>query len=504
MRGEDCVFPDDAAADRPLFLLRFSGDLSTKAAGTKRLFARRLARNLEDALTSAGLDYRLRVGRYRFYLEVESVGAADLLTRIFGLQSFSVVHRVPWRTLDDLVVAGERGFREAVRGRRFAVRAHRSGNLSLIPFRSADVERDLGRRLLAVAAGVHLDDPEITAHVEVQPGQAFFYDRKIPGPGGLPLGVEGRALSLVSGGFDSAVASWLLCKRGVRLDYLFLNLGGSAHRAGVLRVLDVLARHWSYGTRPRLYEMDFAPVVATIRERVEGRYWQLVLKRLMLEAAAALAARLNVKAVVTGDALGQVSSQTLQNLAVLSPPGDRPLLRPLLGFDKQEIIALARRIGTYPHSAEVDEYCAILPRHPATHASREAVEAQLTRIEPERRAAWFAYASSTDLRSAPKPAAPATPELEEIPSDAVVLDLRSRAAYTAWHVPGALHLDFTAALATYRSLDRSRSYAVYCEVGQKSAHLAELMREAGFRAAPVRGGVERLLKQVPAPDLLGL
>jgi thiamine biosynthesis protein ThiI len=486
--------PPEVAQKKHLLLLRFSGDVSTKADGTKQRFTRRLARNVEDALAASGITYKLERDRFRLYLEVSNPAALDPLHRIFGIQSFSQVHRRECRSLSELVVAGEEIFRDLVREKRFAVRARRGGVVSKIPFRSLEVERELGRVLLSHAAKVDLSHPEVTAYVEVRPGEAYFFSEKLAGQGGLPVGAEGRALALVSGGYDSAVASWLLLKRGVCLDYLSCNLGGRIHREGVLKVMKVIAEQWSYGYRPRLYEVDFFPVVAELKEKTEPRYWQVLLKRQMLRAAARLASYLRVSGIVTGEAVGQVSSQTLQNLAVISQATDFPLLRPLLGFNKNEIIQTAREIGTYAYSAAVDEYCAILPRHPATQASLSAIKSQEAELDDGLIARVVDRRTVTDLRSAPLlPEGKAELEVETITPGAVVLDLRSRSAYRAWHAPGALHLDFFQALTTYRSFDPSQTYVLYCEVGLKSAHLAELLSEAGVRARHVKGGVRSLL-----------
>lgn len=479
------------------YLVRYSGDLSTKADGTKQRFSRRLSSNIEDALSSAGLSFSLRRERFRLYVEAGTPAAHGLLERVFGIQSFSRVERRPCPDLETVVAEGEKIFREDVAGRRFAVRARRGGQVARIPFRSTDVERELGTALLPGSGGVDLTHPEVTVFVEAKPGEAYFFTDKRAGEGGLPLGVGGRALSLVSGGFDSAVASWLMLKRGVRLDYVFFNLGGDAHREGVLRVMKVIADQWSYGYRPRMIEVDFAPVVEELRARAEPRYWQILLKRQMVRAAARTAEKIHAAGLVTGEAVGQVSSQTLENLAVISRATEFPILRPLLGFNKNEIIALSRKIGTQAFSAGVEEYCAILPRHPATHASPKAMAREEARLSPDLLDTLLQGHRSYDLRSRKLPIG-GNRELEvsTIRPGATVLDLRSKSAYRAWHFPGALYMDFDSALKAYRSFDPDRTYVLYCEVGQKSSHLAELLSHAGYSAFHVRRGIRTLLRQV--------
>ena len=483
-------------------LLRISGDVSTKSGGTLDRFSRRLAGNVADALTSSGITHRLEQGRFRFVIDADSPAALDVLVHVFGVQSVSQVESCSWQTFEDVIEQAERFFRERVRGKRFAVRARRTGRTERIPFRSPEIERTLGRALLSYADRVDLSSPEITAYIDVRPGVLYLYEEKLPGRGGLPVGIEGKALSLVSGGFDSGVASWLMLKRGVALDYFFCNLGGDAHRQGVLRVLKVLAEEWSHGTRPRLFEVDFAPVVTELERSITPKYWQIVLKRLMLRAAQRVARRENALGLVTGEAMGQVSSQTLSNLAVISKGLDLPVFRPVIGHNKDEIIALSRDIGTFVGSLGTEEYCAILPRFPATHAEAWRIEAEEAKMDASKVEELLDSVRVTDVRFVELDAGDEGADVERVPDGAIALDLRSRHAYQAWHVPDALHLDFFEALRSYQSFTPDRTYVLYCEVGQKSAHLAELMRRAGFRAHHIRGGIRTLLSQYREADLL--
>ncbi|HEY0513667.1 MAG TPA: THUMP domain-containing protein [Thermoanaerobaculia bacterium] len=480
-----------------LLILRLSGDFYTKARRTRMRFLRRLTANLEAALKLHGIPFRLEPTWSRLYLETPTPGvAAEVVARVFGVQSVSEVERRSWTALEDLVATGVEIFGEAVRGKSFAVRASRRGKRDQIGFDSAMVERALGRALLDAGAGrVNLSAPEVTAHVELEPGSAHLFFDKVRGHGGLPIGVEGRAIALVSGGFDSAVASWLLSKRGVQLDYVFCNLGGAAHRLGVLKVMKVFAERWSYGYSPRLHEVDLSPLVVELREEVKPQNWQIVLKRLILRAGAAVAHRGGRLALVTGDAIGQVSSQTLQNLAVISQASPAvPVLRPLLGFNKEEILDLARRIGVYELSAAVAEYCDLMPSKPNTRAALDDVLRDEARLDLDLLDRLVDSRHRYDLRRIdPEALSSPVPEVAEVPPGATVIDLRSAAAYRGWHYPGALHLDFPHALAAYRSFARDRAYVLVCEVGLKSAHLAEAMREAGFEAFQLRGGLKGLM-----------
>lgn len=442
-------------------LLRFSGEIATKAKPTRARFEQRLVRNVRDALARAGIAAAVERHRHRIQVVTGDERALAVASRVFGVQSVALVEGHPAEKLD----------------------------------------------ALAESAGVDLERPEATVAIELSEQRAYLCVAERRGPAGLPLGVEGSAVALLSGGFDSAVAAWQMLRRGVHLDYVFCNLGGRVHELGVVRVAQVLGDAWSYGVRPHLHAIDFAPVAAEIRAKTKTRYWQILLKRQFLRAAEAVAQVRHADAIVTGDAVGQVSSQTLSNIAVISQATALPILRPLVGATKDEIIRAAERIGTAPLSAVIDEYCAMVASRPATTSKLGAVEAEEAQLDPavlaraivERRVLDLA---TVDLSVYVDPAL----EVDAIPSNATVIDLRSRAAFAAWHWPGALHLDLDRALAAHPSFARDRRYVVYCEFGLKSAHLAERMRAAGLDAAHFRGGLRALVEhakrsRVQPPEL---
>jgi len=484
---------DDASQ---LVLLRFSGDITIKARGTRFQFVRRLLSNLRDALASEGVTPRIQLSHNRMFVEVPDTAVMPALARVFGVQSLSLVERRVPTQLAAIVEAGVECFRERVVGKRFAVRARRVGDRSQIGVSAHDVELELGAALLPFAAGVDLGQPELTVGVELLERETYLFSERVASLGGLPLGVEGRAVALFSGGFDSAVAAWYLLKRGVALDYVFCNLGGETHLQGVLRVARILACRWSYGDRPAFHVVDFSPVVADLQAKTAKRFWQVLLKRLLLRAAERIALMGRAVAIVTGDAVGQVSSQTLQNLAVISRATREPILRPLVGFNKEEIIAVAEKIGTFELSKVVGEYCDLVARRPATSAALAAVEAEEARLDPAVLERAVAERKVHDLRALEESQL-GFPELEieRIPPHAIVIDLSPRDSYQSWHWEGALRLDFQQALQAYPSFDPTRSYVIYCEFGLQSAFLAEHMRKAGLSAFHVRGGSRALKRQ---------
>lgn len=473
-----------------LLLVRVAPEIATKSRRTRRRFQERLAANMRDCLGAAGIPAHIEDRWSRLLVETpDPAGAAQHLRTVFGISSLSVVEARCPAVLEQIVRTGEALYRDRVQGRLFAVRARRDGTY---PFGTTEIMVQLGAALDRYG-DVDLDHPDITVSVELRGQDALFYSDRVPGPGGLPLGVEGRAVCLISGGFDSAVAAWLMLKRGVSLEYVFCNLAGDAYERSVVSVAKVLEGRWSHGDRPRLHVVDFGPAVEELRRTVEPRFWQVVLKRLFYRAAESVAAELGAEAIVTGESLGQVSSQTLPNLRAIETTASLPLLRPLVGLDKSEIIARAEAIGTATLSAHVREHCALGRDRPVTRCSPDAAEAQDARMSAEPLAAALAGRRVLDLRAL-RPSDLVRPYLftSDLGGDTVMLDCREAHLYQAWHYPGAVRRDLAELATRFRQLDKSARYVLYCSFGVQSALVAELMQRDGYDAYAFEGGVREL------------
>lgn len=477
------------AADAVRVMLRLSGELSTKSRRTRSRFQKRLVRNLRDALESQGVEARVENAWSRLFVTAPDSGALEPLNRVFGISSFSTLEAECAAELDEIVDVGRRLFADRVKGRRFAVRARRSGRHG---FGSRDVMVRLGAALNP-GATVDLDDPEIEVRVEVRDDRAYLFSERRSGAGGLPIGVEGRAVALLSGGFDSAVAAWMALRRGIEVDYVFCNLGGAAYRRMVLEVAKVLADGWSYGSRPRLHVLDFTDVVEAMRRGARPSYLQVVLKRLMYRAACRVAVQTGAEALITGEAVGQVSSQTLSNLRAIDAASSLPVLRPLIGFDKEEIVARARDIGTYELSSRVREYCQVAPARPVTAATPEAAAAQEAHVDAGPLETALAGREAVDLRALEAgDMIGSSVFVSEIAQEAEVVDTRAPAAYRAWHWPDAVRRDFDELSRGFGELAREKTYVLYCNEGVRSAYLAERMQARGFEAYSFRGGMRAL------------
>ncbi|MCD6321250.1 hypothetical protein J7L84_03280 [Candidatus Bipolaricaulota bacterium] len=241
--------------------------------------------------------------------------------------------------------------------------------------------------------------------------------------------------------------------------------------------------------------MDLRPLMEHLHRSVKPNYWNLILRRLFYRAGELVAEREGYEALVTGEAVGQVSSQTLHNLVVASEAVRIPILRPLLGFDKEEIVRHARVVGTHDISAGVKEYCAVVPRHPVTRAPLERVREEeeklpqdlLEKLVSERRTAGLLELEQEELEVLKW-------QIDEIPKDALVVDVRSPADYKSWHYPGAVNIPLAELPQRATELPKDRPIVLYCPVGYQSLDGVELLRRLGYEAYSFRGGVPSLRK----------
>jgi len=262
-----------------------------------------------------------------------------------------------------------------IEGNTFAVRCKRTGKHD---FTSIEVEREVGGALLARVdnAKVKLKRPDVTVELEISQEKLYVIQRRYRGLGGYPVGSIDPVLSLISGGFDSPVASYMTMKRGMRTHFLFFNLGGRDHEIGVKEVALFLWQKYGSNKRVLFISVPFEEVVAELLLNVQDSQMGVILKRMMLRVADRIAEELQIDALVTGECVAQVSSQTLRNLAVIDQVTQRLVLRPLIATDKQDIISMARDIGTQQFAENMPEYCGVISVNPTTRAKLSKIEAE--------------------------------------------------------------------------------------------------------------------------------
>jgi thiamine biosynthesis protein ThiI len=358
-----------------------SGDVFLKSRRTQKRLIATVRRNIIQALAPVGFDGSLsRIGTHRYALSVHSASTdaiRDAALTVFGVASVDEVHEVTFTSMDELATTVVPRVSDRVRDRTFAVRVKRRGTHD---WSSMDLARSIGALLVKQGGSVDLTNPQETVDVTVLDERAFLIVDHRKGPGGLPIGTQDRVLCLISGGFDSVVAAWMLMSRGCAVDFVHFSLN-CAQSDHALAVAGELWRRWGHGMEPTVHLVEFQPVKDALYEHIDSRMRQVTLKVLMAKAAAEIADTHGIPALVTGDALGQVSSQTLPHLVAVSKAVDTPILRPLVGLPKQAIIDLARTIGTADLSARAQEVCDLSEGRPvATASSLSDVDATVTAV----------------------------------------------------------------------------------------------------------------------------
>lgn len=370
----------------------------------------------------------------------------------------------------------------------FAVRVKRKGKHD---FSSQDLAAYIGGGIRARVEGatVQLVKPQETVQLWLEKNKLSLLVNRFSGIGGYPLPTQETVLSLISGGFDSAVASYQFIRRGARTHFCFFNLGGAeAHEAAVREVAYFIWKKYSSTHPVKFISVDFSGVVEAILTQDEQGVMGVLLKRAMLRAAALVAERLNVQALVTGEAMGQVSSQTLSNLQVIDEVTPTLVLRPLITMDKQHIVDIARDIGVEQMAASIPEYCGVISKKPTVKAKRGVVLAAEVGITDEMIEAAVSSAPVRDIRDVhdnPSDFMPGIIKLEaNLPNNALVIDIRSPEEEDDAPLQLAnaevVHIPFFKLASTMKNMDSERMYVLYCQQGVMSRLQAISLKEQGF------------------------
>jgi thiamine biosynthesis protein ThiI len=348
---------------------------------------RRLRRNLRAALRARDISGDVWSEGQRIYAQVSDdndVSALDVMQRVFGVASISPVHRVA-SDLDAIQAAAVKlahqvDLRPPATFRVQTRRADKS-----FPMISPEVNRRIGAAIgNTTQAGVDLsNDADVTIGIEIRVEGTLIYGQVIPGPGGMPIGTQGRVFVLMSGGIDSPVAGWLMMRRGCGIIPIHFYQSDIEEE----KVLENCRKlgEWSFGWEIKPLILDhnqvFGPTVERLHDLDKDRWICLFCKRTMIDHAAQLADRYHVQALVMGDSLGQVASQTLDNMVAISDRTQILILRPLIAYDKTAIIQLAREIGTFQVSTQDAAPCPFLPARPLTRASLDQLHEIISLLE---------------------------------------------------------------------------------------------------------------------------
>ena len=353
--------------------------------GNRRYFIELLKRNLISAVKDLGIK-EIRSLPARLLLTFKADFDSEVLTErirsVFGVANFSMVERTP-RDLETLRAR----ILESLDGSRFSsFRIETQRGDKTFALKSPEINRQLGAAVKEQSgARVDLTNAELTVTVEILPRDAFFGFNKIAGPGGLPVGASGRVVALISGGIDSPVGAYRMMQRGCRLIFVHFHSAPYLDQTSQQKVRQLVTELTRCQFQSRLYLIPFGEIQRQIVSSVARPLRVILYRRMMLRIAEQVARREKCQALITGESLAQVASQTLENMAVIQQAAQLPVLRPLVGMDKQEIIDQARRIGTYEISSIPDQDCCQLfvPKHPATRARLADVEQDEGRLDVE-------------------------------------------------------------------------------------------------------------------------
>ena len=472
-------------------IIKLFPEIIIKSRSLRKNMTMRLCNNIRNSCRD--IDVKLRVRNLWDKLEVnvedcteqQQTLIIERLTCIPGIDKIEVVSRHDFEALEDLGELVVKFNADLIKGKTFVVRAKRSG---YHPFKSFQAEQFLGGCLLRAVddTSVDLHTPDITVRLTIKDQSVDLIEQQYSGIGGFPLGTQGHVLSLLSGGFDSGVASYLTMKRGYCTHFCFFNLGGATHEVGVKQVADYLWRKYSYSHRVKFVTVPFEDVVEEILTKVHHSQMGVILKRMMIRAANQVADRVKAQALVTGESLAQVSSQTLPNLSIIDEIAEHLVIRPLIVMDKLDIIRTAAAIGTEDFAKHMPEYCGVISDRPTSHAKEPRIleeEANFDMTVLDTAVADADITSIDEVLDSVKTIHEV--EVVKIPTvEDVIIDIR----HPHEEESNPLHLTnneiikvpFYALQRQFSELDQEKRYLLYCDRGIMSQLQASQLIDNGF------------------------
>jgi len=464
------------------FILKLFPEIMVKGSSAKRQMVGQLYNNLLKILGK--IHSNISVKKFSDKLEVVTPIAVlnetrEILLHTSGIeQVLEALQFDKIETLDEIKIkVGEISHHE-IKDKRFVVRVKRSGKHA---FKSTEIEQTVGGYLLATYPnnGVDLHNPEVTIRLELINNQLNIITQKHQGLAGFPIGTQGDILSLMSGGFDSTIASYLTMKRGMKTHFIFFNLGGIAHEIGVKQVALYLWNKFGSSHRVKFISVPFDEVLTEIFRSTHETYMGVTLKRLMLKASEKVANDMEIDALLTGESVAQVSSQTLRNLALIDQVTNKLILRPLATMNKPEIIKMANDIGTRRFAESMPEYCGVISKNPITHGSYKRMEKEAKRFDyavldqaVENAQHIFVDEILEDVTNNT-----AIEVITELNESYIVIDIRAEEACIETPYE-SIKIPFHQLKSKFKTLDQSKEYLLYCEKGIMSQLHAQYLKDA--------------------------
>lgn len=348
------------------------GEIFLKSPRVQKIFKKRLLQNISFFLKKENFNFKLYPFRERIFVETSQPKTMlKVISNIFGISWFAeslFFEKANLKEISDFVTKNYKNWIKE--NETFAIRLKKGGEI-----------KESGKKIIEEIAKeikrkVDLEKPNKEIFIETRKEGWYLYFKKKKGAKGLPVGVSGKVLSLISGGIDSPVASYLMAKRGAENIWLHFHSFPLVSKTSIEKVKELARSFLKYQPKLKVYLVPFSKIQMEIRTKILPKYRILLYRRIMLKIAQIVAKNENCYAIVTGESLGQVSSQTLPNIQIIEKAVSIPILRPLIGMDKEEIIKLAKKIGTYEISIKPQEDCCTLftPKHATAKGNLKEIE----------------------------------------------------------------------------------------------------------------------------------
>lgn len=472
------------------FIVKLFPEITIKSESVRLRFIKILTGNIRNILRKK--TENIAVVRHWDNIEVRVKDDADVelirdcLVRIPGIHHILAVNEQPFNDLHHIYEQALEAYQDQIVDKTFCVRVKRRGKHD---FSSIDVERYVGGGLnqQVASAKVDLTQPQVTIRFEIDHDRLLLIKARYEGLGGFPTGTQEDVLSLISGGFDSGVSSYMLLRRGCRVHYCFFNLGGATHEIGVKQVAYYLWERFASSHKVRFISVDFAPIVGEILEKVDDGQMGVVLKRMMVRAASAIAERYGIQALVTGEAVGQVSSQTLTNLRLIDNVSESLILRPLISHDKERIINLARQIGIEDFAKTMPEFCGVISKNPTVKAIKTKIEAEEENFDFALLEKVINEAQHIDIRQIAEQTKQQVVEVAtvaEVSTNDIIIDIRApdEQEDNPLQLKGieVKKIPFYKLANQFSELDQSKTYLLYCQKGVMSKLQSLYLQEQGY------------------------
>lgn len=473
------------------FLLKISPDITIKSDYVRKSLIKTIEQNIRSGLkkflTKEEFILVKKFDRLELEIRNEEKKQEVIHTLSFlpGIAFFWERKSFPLKPFEEIFTDLQPYISEKFENKTFRVTVKRSGAHA---FTSMQLEKYLGGAIAQNIPGakVKLKEFEAELRIEVKDENISLLTNKHEGVGGIPIGAEKRIVSLVSGGFDSGVSSFLMMRKGCPTDFLFFNLGGYDHKEGVKQVCEYMTKKISHGYDPNIIIVPFEKVMKELIENTEGKYRTILLKRCMMRASEIIADDFEYSAIVTGESIAQVSSQTITNLNIIEKSLDHTaLFRPLLGYTKQEIITIAKQIGTETFANQMPEFCGVLSKKPSTAAKIGVIQKEEERLSENLIQDAIAQKEVVKISRMPTQRTEEVQSVYVVQPGEIVIDLRKPDEKKNKQAPfpnnEIIDIAFYDINEAFPKLDQSKTYIFFCSKGIMSISHARDLHSRGFK-----------------------